>query len=639
MNMLVTLLPVGLVLVLFAATTSAFQGVDLANLREWTIVVADDAIESERYAASELQRFYQQASGVELPIVSTTDRADRHIFVGSGAAMRASNVGFDTSSMGEEALRIIVTPNNIAIAGGRPRGTLYGVYTFLEDYLGVRFLTPDHNHVPPVGDSRPVAAVDRTYDPPIVFRWSYWHATNEHPDFAARMRCNAVANGRPELGDISRHQLINHSLHHWINTKEFGKTHPEYFALVEGQRRASTVHAHRGGDAYGDGTQLCMTNPDVIRILRQRVLQKLRDTPALRLIQLGQGDNEHYCRCDSCAAIDAREESHMGALLTGVNQVAEAVAQEFPDAVIGTLAYKYSSKPPKTLRARDNVRIQLCSIECSVTRPLTDPTSTRNVEFVQYMRLWRERAAHISVWTYATNFWEFLLPGPSLSILDDNIRHYVDSGVSQFFVQGNRQSPGGAFGDETNYVVSRLLWNPSLNGDELLDEFLTLHYGRAGVPLRHYLDRISTHARTLDKDRHCYGRAADFGIDDAMVQAGLAVYEQANALADNDGIRRRLDLFKLWTHRAAIEDAWVAVDPRHMSPRQPGESTADWLERIGIARGAIEPQVRERTRPFIRDMWKVLGTHHVTHWREGLLIEQAEEYLRHGFAIDAAEAW
>ena len=61
-------------------------------------------------------------------------------------------------SSDRKILRIIVRGENIAIAGGRPCGTLYGVYTFLEDYLGVRFLTADNTHVPAVGNWRKVGA-------------------------------------------------------------------------------------------------------------------------------------------------------------------------------------------------------------------------------------------------------------------------------------------------------------------------------------------------------------------------------------------------------------------------------------------------------------------------------------------------
>ena len=57
---------------------NAVQGVDLAAMQGWDIVVADDAIASEIYAAEEFQEFFSQASGVKLPIVHKITRWDKH---------------------------------------------------------------------------------------------------------------------------------------------------------------------------------------------------------------------------------------------------------------------------------------------------------------------------------------------------------------------------------------------------------------------------------------------------------------------------------------------------------------------------------------------------------------------------------
>ena len=166
-------------------------GVDLAALDGWDIVVAPDAIASEIYAAEEFRDHLVLAGGPKLPIVHTAERPDRHVFVGPGAAMRRSAVGFGIDGLGGEDLRIVVRDGHIVIAGGRPRGTLYGVYTFLEDYLGVRFLTPDDTHVPPLGPWRRIGPVDRTYRPPLAWRWVAFEDNYARPDFAARLRQNA----------------------------------------------------------------------------------------------------------------------------------------------------------------------------------------------------------------------------------------------------------------------------------------------------------------------------------------------------------------------------------------------------------------------------------------------------------------
>jgi hypothetical protein len=141
------------------------QGVDLASLSGWDIVVASDAIPSERYAAEELQRILAEATGQRLELVEKVSRPANHIFVGPNESLRTSPGGVDVKYFGPEDLRIIIHSGRIVIAGGRPRGTLYGVYTFLEDYLGVRFLTKDHTHVPKVGGWRAVGPVDRFYHP------------------------------------------------------------------------------------------------------------------------------------------------------------------------------------------------------------------------------------------------------------------------------------------------------------------------------------------------------------------------------------------------------------------------------------------------------------------------------------------
>ena len=109
-----------------ASAGSVPEGVDLTALKGWDIVVAEDAIESEVFAAEEFQRFYKRAGGIELPIVHEIARPNRHVFIGPGGKMRGSAIGFDVESFGQEDLRIVIRDENIVIAGGRPRGTLYG---------------------------------------------------------------------------------------------------------------------------------------------------------------------------------------------------------------------------------------------------------------------------------------------------------------------------------------------------------------------------------------------------------------------------------------------------------------------------------------------------------------------------------
>ena len=199
------------VLTTLIITTSAFcaipKGVDLASLSSWDIVIAEDAIPSEVYAAKEFQSHFELTSGIKISIVKTIDRPDRHVFIGPGKLMRCCALGFDVNQFGDEDLRIVVRDNNIVIAGGRPRGTLYGVYTFLEDYLGIRFLTAEHTHIPRIGKWHRIGPVDRFYHPPFDFRWSAFAEVNRNPVFAARLRVNTVPRD-PNSCPISQGNVI-----------------------------------------------------------------------------------------------------------------------------------------------------------------------------------------------------------------------------------------------------------------------------------------------------------------------------------------------------------------------------------------------------------------------------------------------
>jgi hypothetical protein len=50
--------------------------------------------------------------------------------------------------MGGEEWRISINESRLILTGGRPRGTLYAVYRFLEDVLGVRWWSPWETYVP-----------------------------------------------------------------------------------------------------------------------------------------------------------------------------------------------------------------------------------------------------------------------------------------------------------------------------------------------------------------------------------------------------------------------------------------------------------------------------------------------------------
>ncbi len=72
------------------------------------------------------------------------------------------------------------------------------------------------------------------------------------------------------------------------------KDHPEYFSLIDGKRRA-------------ERSQLCLTNPDVLRIAIEQVETWIKEHPDATIFSVSQNDWEGWCECDKCRRVEAEE--------------------------------------------------------------------------------------------------------------------------------------------------------------------------------------------------------------------------------------------------------------------------------------------------------------------------------------------
>ncbi len=601
----------GLLMVGFTAFPYVAMGADacdLTALGKWTIVVAPDAAPAERFAAEEFRALYAQASGVELPILTGPHGAERHVFIGRSPALLAHGVSVDLNALGVEGFRIVAGDGLIAIVGGSPRGTLYGVYTFVEDYLGARFLTADHTYVPKLATGTTIGPIDRKFSPRFLMRWSYYGETNRSPAFAARLRVNTI-DGDPKYGGKSGQSLISHTFGNQIPTSKYGKEHPEYFALRDGKRLSEVRD-----DFAGDGTEPCLTNPDVLRIVSEAVLAELKANPQRENISVSQNDNNKNCQCPKCAAIDEREGTPMGTLLMFVNGVAERVAQEHPKVMVGTLSYWYTRKPPKTIRPRENVQIQLCSIECCVIHPINDPACEKNRAFCADMDAWGKLTSNIFIWNYNTNFSNYLLPCPNLRVIEPNIRYFDSKGAKGVFMQAAGNATGAELSDLRNYVIGNLLWDPSRSASKLMDEFLDLHYGKAAPPIRKFITLVHDHAEQAGVHPNCFGQAKAYAVDESIAQAGLAAFEEAMRLADDDAVRARVEKASICAVRAAIEPVFYTDKP-------------------------LDPQAAAQHRPMVKRFFELCDKYKLPMAAETVTVDAVRQRLRTAFALQEGEAF
>lgn len=481
------------------------------------IVLATDATESERHAAAELSDFLTQITGAKFEIAAVASSKNlAHILVGTGAANQ-TDFDFITDGLGADGIVIRTVGNNLILAGGRPRGTLYAVYTFLEDQLGCRWWSSKVSTIPKKPTIN-IPKLDIRYVPALEYREPFWFDAFD-ADWAVRNK----SNGNSERLDAKRggkhiYQGFVHTFNPLIPPQTYFKDHPEWFSLINGKR--TTDHA-----------QLCLTNEEMRKELVKNLRVHLRKNPAATIASVSQNDWHGNCQCPKCAAIEKEEESPAGLMLRFVNSVAADIEQEFPNVAISTLAYQYTRKPPKLTKPRPNVIVRLCSIECSFSKPLADE---RNKKFRDDIVGWSKIANRLYIWDYTTNFRHHIMPHPNLKVLGPNVKFFADHNVKGIFEQGAYTTNGAEMAELRAWVLAKLLWNPNLDGRKLIDEFIAGYYGPAAPHIEAYLKVTHDAVETAGDHLGCFSEHTAKFLSFETLTKGWTHLKAAEQAVKND---------------------------------------------------------------------------------------------------------
>jgi len=498
---------------------------------QYKIVLPKHATTYELRAATVLQDYLIQVSGAALPIV-TSDKSPKsqEIIIGQNERLDELAAAIDYRLLKEDGFVIWTDSTRLIIAGGSEKGSLYGVYSFLEQYLGCRMYSPKVKIIPHQ-NTVILGKINDRQVPVITFRdthyrttwdaeYTDWHKLDHAPD-----------------GERTDWGMWVHTFNELVPPQVYYPSHPEYFAMVKGKRLP---------------TQLCLSNPEVLQITIQNLRKKIAMNPAAKYWSVSQNDNRDYCTCDPCKGLDAREGSPSGSIINFVNQVAD----QFPGKMISTLAYEYGRHAPKTMKPRDNVNIMLCSIEAFRDKPIRADESS--AEFVKDVKDWSKIAKDIIVWDYVIQFNHLLSPFPNLHVLQPNIQFFAENNVNAMFEQGNREV-GGEFAALRAYLISKLLWNPWVNVDSVMNDFLFGYYGAAGTPIRKYIDLMRGELIKGGKPLRIFGspnEAADTYLTPALIAKYNSLFDEAEKLvADSAEVLERVRIARLPLMYATMEQA------------------------------------------------------------------------------------
>lgn len=511
---------------LFACTQNNQVNLVKNNQSDYEIVLPENADTTLQEAANQLQFYIEKISGVQIPIAnqSNPDASKNKVFVG----------GINDELSSSNSILIKNEGKDIIITGGSSQSVLYAVYEFLEKYTGCKWYSPSVEKIPASKTVSVQIPLNDIYTPEITTRTVHSRLFYDNPGFADKLKVTHDA--FPGYVPTAR----VHTFNRFLPAKNFFKTHPEYYALRNGKRQH---------------TQLCLTNKEVLRLVIDSVAANFSRYPEATVLSVSQDDNTLHCQCEDCRAIDEEEGSASGTMIRFVN----AVAANFPDKTLSTLAYQYTRKPSKTKPA-DNVLITLCSIECDRSAPIEEKCT----DFAQDLIGWKELTEHIRIWDYTTQFINFLAPFPNIRTLQPNIKFFRDNHATWVFEQHSHH-PSELF-ELRSYLTAKLLWNPDLDADEIITDFVNGYYEEAGVFVKKYIDLIHDE---IQKDStfflFLYGDPAQ-GFNSWLNPELLKQYntffdESESAVANKPEILQRVKIARLSTDYAMLEMARNGMSP------------------------------------------------------------------------------
>lgn len=446
-------------------------------LNDYVIVKPAAATATEAKAASELQKYLFEISGAELPVVSdTAPPTDQEILIGITNRLRDDSL----ARFGEDGFVIRTDGKRLAIYGGPRHGALYGVYTLLEEYFGCRKYTAEPVVVPHTAKLRIGVPLDNEQIPQITSRYTYtmpydslyldWHKLNHELD------CR-----------ISEFGLFVHTFNTLLPPEKYYAQHPEYYAMVKGRRVA---------------TQPCLSNPQVARNRLRRTLAADRGEPRSEIL-VGQRERQlrllylsrmcqNRCRRGEPGRVGRPFRKQSGRTFPRQNDL---------DAGLPLLA---QSSQNQTRPERQHHVLQHRVRPSHAYR-----RRSGSADFRRDMEAWAALTDNIFVWDYCGSFKELQMPTPGFGVMQSNIQYFVRNGVKIFFEQCSGPM-GSEFHQLRGYLAAKLLWDPELDFDATMNDFLNGYYGAAGPIIREYIDLLRQNREASGEPFGIFNYTTDF---------------------------------------------------------------------------------------------------------------------------------
>ena len=478
---------------------------------DYKIVYPGNASESEQYAAGELQNYIAQATDVYLPLKderTVGGEADKIISVGRTEFFASLGISVTDEEFNGDGFILKTSGNSLYICGANDRGTLYGVYDFLEKILNIKFLDIDTEYVPET-DVLSLYEMDVKEIPEFRYRTTLTDSTYHVADkaFAVKTRQNHdfINLDGKYGGNINVNKDIN-NVHNNLTYVS-----PGVYYSDEEQRQQNAHMFYMGTDGepidicYSDGINedgtIDYSTVNAASAYIEGMKKVLKQNPDAEYYVCGQEDITSCCACTKCVDVKNKYGTTTACVLRFYNAIAKDI-QEWADtqSVFGgkeikvvVFSYYFSSEAPVVFDSArgeykpvddsvvlaDNVILRFADITSHPYYSIVDSRNTENGYGPEYFEKWAPVAGDNGVWywTYITNHTYYFGYYPYMSKIRESLTALSDMNCEYVLLQHNTTEYNDWKAIMDCYIGNKLCWHPNRSVKELQEEFIKYYFG------------------------------------------------------------------------------------------------------------------------------------------------------------------
>ena len=494
------------------------------------VVIAPDAPKTVLFAVEELTNMLSQAYGCAVPVVTVPTPGRHGIYLGDSQWTRG--VGIDVAGLKRDAFTIVADAANVYIAGRddpkedthkavysphtgvwaqyHEHATLFGVYEFLERYVGVRMYFPGElGTIVPRTAGINVPPARFTVAPDFIVR--NYSAFSDGLLYDGQDRSSALSPLRKLNYHRNRMQTQYIPCCHGSNgfriQRRFAKEHPEYMLLFE--KGGKLVRDTDPNEKHHHPGQLCHSSKVYDEFFKDICSYAKGEPPEVRGMDCWRAGNKHQdwavmtfrkpwvdimpqdgfvpCQCEKCQAAYKKGEQHYATeLIWGRTvELANRLKQAGVDIRITQMAYTPYRRIPD-IAIPDNVDVMVAE---------GGPWSISNPKALQSqydeIRGWKEKLNRpVWIWTYPNKYGQMQLPHIPNGTPRAWAKYYQDAAPWIFGVYAESENDRFLYNALCYYVLGKICWNVKTDVNALLEEHYRLMFGAAAKPMSELADDI-----------------------------------------------------------------------------------------------------------------------------------------------------